>query len=69
MIAHRLSTIALADEIVVLDHGRIVARGEHAELLESSPLYREIVAADATPELVGATEADSLGALRERGER
>jgi ATP-binding cassette subfamily B protein len=43
VIAHRLSTIALADEIVVLDAGRIVARGDHAHLLERSELYREIV--------------------------
>ena len=43
VVAHRLSTIALADEIVVLDHGRITARGDHAELLERSELYREIV--------------------------
>ena len=42
IIAHRLSTIALADEIVVLDAGRVVARGVHEELLESSPVYREI---------------------------
>ncbi len=42
IIAHRLSTIALADEIVVLDQGRIAARGEHAELLESSEVYRDI---------------------------
>ncbi|MBA2440746.1 MAG: ABC transporter ATP-binding protein [Thermoleophilaceae bacterium] len=42
VIAHRLSTIALADEIVVLEDGRIVARGSHQELLEESELYREI---------------------------
>jgi ATP-binding cassette subfamily B protein len=42
VIAHRLSTIALADEIVVLDHGRIVARGTQSQLLETSPVYREI---------------------------
>ncbi len=42
IIAHRLSTIALADEIVVLDAGRIAARGTHEELLATSPIYREI---------------------------
>ncbi len=42
VIAHRLSTIALADEVVVLEEGRIVARGNHSELLEQSDLYREI---------------------------
>ncbi len=43
VIAHRLSTIALADEIVVLEDGRIAAHGDHDELLETSELYREIV--------------------------
>ena len=43
VIAHRLSTISLADEIVVLDHGRIAAHGDHEHLLEASELYREIV--------------------------
>ena len=42
VIAHRLSTIALADEIAVLENGRIAARGTHDELLEQSDLYREI---------------------------
>jgi ATP-binding cassette subfamily B protein len=42
IIAHRLSTIALADEIVVLDRGRIAARGTQADLLEESALFREI---------------------------
>jgi ATP-binding cassette subfamily B protein len=42
VIAHRLSTIALADEIVVLDHGRIAARGTHDALISTSAVYREI---------------------------
>ncbi|HYY34213.1 MAG TPA: ABC transporter ATP-binding protein [Gaiellaceae bacterium] len=42
IVAHRLSTISLADEIVVLDHGRIAARGTQGELAETSPVYREI---------------------------
>jgi ABC-type multidrug transport system fused ATPase/permease subunit len=43
IVAHRLSTIALADEIVMLDGGTIAARGNHEQLLDESPLYREIV--------------------------
>jgi ATP-binding cassette subfamily B protein len=42
IIAHRLSTVALADEVVVLDGGRIVDRGSHDELLEGCGFYREI---------------------------
>jgi ATP-binding cassette subfamily B protein len=42
IIAHRLSTIALADEIVVLEDGRVVARGGHDELATTNEVYREI---------------------------
>jgi ABC-type multidrug transport system fused ATPase/permease subunit len=42
IIAHRLSTLALADELVVLDRGRVAARGTHDDLLERSSVYREI---------------------------
>ncbi|MBX6353170.1 MAG: ABC transporter ATP-binding protein [Thermoflavifilum sp.] len=42
VIAHRLSTVLRADQIIVLDHGRIVASGTHAELLETSPLYHTL---------------------------
>ena len=42
IIAHRLSTIALADEIVVHDHGRVAARGTPSDLLVESALFREI---------------------------
>jgi ATP-binding cassette subfamily B protein len=42
IIAHRLSTIALADELVVLDGGRIAARGTHEDLIATSAVYRDI---------------------------
>ncbi|MGI8844993.1 MAG: ABC transporter ATP-binding protein [Thermoleophilaceae bacterium] len=42
VIAHRMSTISLADEVVVLEDGRVAARGTHDELLEQSELYRDI---------------------------
>ncbi|SFL62551.1 ABC transporter ATP-binding protein [Geodermatophilus ruber] len=45
VVAHRLSTVLDSDEIVVLDAGRVVARGTHDELVETSPLYRELAAA------------------------
>ena len=50
IIAHRLSTISLADRVVLLDGGRIVADGTHAELLASTPLYSEVLAQAASEE-------------------
>ena len=62
VIAHRLSTIALAERIVVLEHGRLVADGSHAELLESSELYREIVE-KGMPDQVFLTQAPEVAGL------
>jgi ATP-binding cassette, subfamily B, bacterial len=45
VIAHRPGTIALADTVVLLDEGRVVASGPHQELLDTEPRYREVLAA------------------------
>ncbi|MCA5923442.1 ABC transporter ATP-binding protein [Curtobacterium oceanosedimentum] len=42
VIAHRLSTVVDSDVIVVLEHGRVVGAGTHSELVESTPLYRDL---------------------------
>jgi ATP-binding cassette subfamily B multidrug efflux pump len=42
VIAQRISTVLNADKIVVLDRGQVAAQGTHAELMVSSPIYREI---------------------------
>jgi ATP-binding cassette subfamily B protein len=42
VIAHRLSTVVDSDQIVVLDHGRVVGTGTHSELVKSTPLYKDL---------------------------
>jgi ATP-binding cassette subfamily B protein len=44
LIAHRLSTISLADRVLLLHDGRIIASGTHQELIRSEPIYREVLA-------------------------
>ncbi|MDP9795774.1 ATP-binding cassette subfamily B protein/ATP-binding cassette subfamily C protein [Catenuloplanes nepalensis] len=44
VVAHRLSTVVESDQIVVMESGRVVATGRHEELVDSSPLYRELAA-------------------------
>ena len=42
VIAHRLSTVVDSDQIVVLDHGKVVGVGTHSELVKSTPLYKDL---------------------------
>ncbi|NJM08419.1 ABC transporter ATP-binding protein [Candidatus Gracilibacteria bacterium] len=59
-VAQRISTVLTADQIVLLDAGRQVAVGNHTELLENSPLYREIYESQ-----LGKIEEQSLGANKQ----
>jgi ATP-binding cassette, subfamily B, bacterial len=57
VIAHRPATIALADRVVLLDGGRVVAEGSHEGLLEGEARYREVLAAAAAAEAAEAQAA------------
>ena len=50
VIAHRPATIAMADMVVLLDRGRVAAVGEHQHLLDTEPLYRDVLSAWAATE-------------------
>jgi ATP-binding cassette subfamily B multidrug efflux pump len=58
VIAQRISTVVNADQILVLDRGKVVARGRHEELMENSPLYAEIYHS----QLVGDVEVEEVEA-------
>jgi ATP-binding cassette subfamily B protein len=58
VIAHRLSTIALADRVLLLEDGRIVASGTHQQLLVGVPLYREVLASLQAVEAPDTREVD-----------
>jgi ATP-binding cassette subfamily B protein len=63
VIAHRLSTIGLADRVVLMDEGTVVAEGTHNELLATNPLYLEVLAQAEDQELVAAEESIEKGEL------
>jgi ATP-binding cassette subfamily B protein len=62
VVAHRLSTISLADRVVLIDGGRVAAQGTHAELLESTPLYGEVLAHVDETQDAGATTMTAVDA-------
>ena len=61
VIAQRISTVVNADQILVLDKGAVVARGRHAELLETSPIYADIYNSQLVDD--AAVEVEELAAV------
>jgi ATP-binding cassette subfamily B protein len=55
VIAHRLATVLEADRIIVMDHGRVIAQGRHAELVHSNELYGRLAALQFSDTSAGAT--------------
>jgi ATP-binding cassette, subfamily B, bacterial len=62
IIAHRPATIALADRVVLLDEGRVVADGTHDRLLATSSRYREVLARAAAAEQAGVVDDEDVTA-------
>ena len=63
VIAQRISTVLNADQILVLDKGQVVARGKHADLLESNPLYAEIYRSQLVEDAAPATAENATEAV------
>jgi ATP-binding cassette subfamily B protein len=62
IIAHRLSTISLAERVLLLDEGRIVASGTHGELMANEPRYSDVLARAAEDEQSAEGDGDSAPA-------
>jgi ATP-binding cassette subfamily B protein len=62
-IAHRLSTVLAADQLVILDHGRVVEVGSHAELVRQGGLYSTLYEIQFKPQLRQPDAGLILGAL------
>jgi ATP-binding cassette subfamily B protein len=67
IIAHRLSTISLADRVLLMDGGKIVADGTHAQLMETVPLYADVLAQGEEELEIRAEEARVAEAARVAG--
>ncbi|MBM3153573.1 MAG: ABC transporter ATP-binding protein, partial [Chloroflexi bacterium] len=66
VIAHRLATVRRADLIIVMDNGRIVQRGKHAELLDQGGLYKEIHDLQLSQNRILADELEEIDAIISR---
>jgi ABC-type multidrug transport system fused ATPase/permease subunit len=68
IIAHRLSTVRNADQIIVLDEGRIAERGTHAQLLRKGGLYRRLYEMQfkTEPEIQRPNGADEVAKIVDR---
>ena len=66
VIAQRISTVRRADQILVLDKGKIAAHGTHEELIEDSPLYAEIFASQLVEDAAAVAGCRRCGRSRRR---
>jgi ABC-type multidrug transport system fused ATPase/permease subunit len=60
IIAHRLSTITHADQILVVNHGRIIERGTHEQLMAAGGIYRGMIEVQLDPQRREAAVADAV---------
>ena len=68
VVAQRIATIMHADQVIVLDEGRVVGRGTHEQLLRSCPAYLEIAQSQLSAAELGLTDAE-IAQVMEGGER